>query len=74
MANPEHLKILKRGVEVWNKWREDNPKIVPDLSEGRIDNEDLSSRISLKIKSTGIGFDYARIVVPNFNKVNLSTL
>ena len=24
MANPEHVKILKQGVEVWNKWREDN--------------------------------------------------
>ncbi len=33
MANPEHLKILKQGVEVWNKWREENPDIQPDLSD-----------------------------------------
>ena len=32
MANPEHLKILKQGVEVWNRWREENPGIHPDLS------------------------------------------
>lgn len=32
MANPEHLKILKQGVEVWNKWREENPEVRPDLS------------------------------------------
>jgi uncharacterized protein YjbI with pentapeptide repeats len=32
MANPEHLKILKQGVEVWNKWRIENPKVRPDLS------------------------------------------
>ena len=32
MANPEHLKILKQGVEVWNEWRKKNPDIVPDLS------------------------------------------
>ena len=32
MANAEHMKILKEGVETWNKWREKNPGIVPDLS------------------------------------------
>jgi uncharacterized protein YjbI with pentapeptide repeats len=32
MANPEHLKILKRGVEQWNRWRKENPDITPDLS------------------------------------------
>jgi len=33
MANEEHLKILKQGVEAWNKWREENPDIEPDLFE-----------------------------------------
>lgn len=32
MANPEHLAILKQGVEVWNKWFEKNRNIQPDLS------------------------------------------
>ena len=31
MANPEHLKILKQGVDAWNKWRAENPGIIPDL-------------------------------------------
>jgi len=31
MANPEHLKILKEGVEAWNEWRKNNPDIVPNL-------------------------------------------
>jgi len=32
MANPEHLAILKQGVEQWNKWRRANSGIQPDLS------------------------------------------
>lgn len=32
MANPEHVSILESGVASWNKWREDNPHIEPDLS------------------------------------------
>ena len=32
MANQDQVKILKQGVEVWNKWRQDNPKEKIDLS------------------------------------------
>ena len=28
MANPEHLEILKHGVEQWNKWREEHSRVV----------------------------------------------
>src|SRR5215510_2247108 len=31
MANPEHLQILKQGVEVWNQWRDQHTGIAPDL-------------------------------------------
>ena len=36
MANPEHLKILKQGVKVWNKWCEENPDIEPDLRRAEL--------------------------------------
>lgn len=32
MANPEHLKILKRGVDAWNKWRHEHEEVIPELS------------------------------------------
>ena len=32
MANKEHIQIFKKGEKVWNKWRMDNPQIIPDLS------------------------------------------
>ncbi len=42
LANPEHLKILKQGVEAWNKWRKENPDIRPDLSNTDLTKADLS--------------------------------
>jgi hypothetical protein len=41
MANEEHLKILKQGVEVWNQWREENTAIRPDLSRADLSEADL---------------------------------
>ena len=32
MANPEHTKILGQGVDIWNRWRAENPGLRPDLS------------------------------------------
>lgn len=42
MADPEHLKILKQGVKVWNRWREENPKVEPDLSYVKLTKADLT--------------------------------
>jgi uncharacterized protein YjbI with pentapeptide repeats len=48
MANYNHIKILKQGVTVWNKWRQEHPEITPDLSRtnlrsaGCLDMADLS--------------------------------
>ncbi len=33
MANPEHLKILLHGVQHWNRWREEQADVQPDLME-----------------------------------------
>jgi uncharacterized protein YjbI with pentapeptide repeats len=31
MANPEHLQLLKQGVEAWNQWRDQHRDIKPNL-------------------------------------------
>ncbi len=41
MASPEHLKILKQGMAVWNEWREDNPEARPNLRKANLDGENL---------------------------------
>jgi hypothetical protein len=42
MANYEHLKILKQGVRVWNKWRQEHPEVRPALREANLGGADLS--------------------------------
>ncbi|HEX9989205.1 MAG TPA: toll/interleukin-1 receptor domain-containing protein [Chloroflexia bacterium] len=41
MANPEHLKILKQGIRVWNKWRKEHPDVYPDLSKADLNGANL---------------------------------
>ena len=41
MANKKHVKILKHGIKTWNKWREENRKIKPDLSQANLKESDL---------------------------------
>lgn len=41
MANPDHFDIIKQGWKVWNKWREENPEIRPDLSGGGLSSKNL---------------------------------
>jgi len=43
MANPEHLQILKQGVEAWNAWRKQNEDIRPDLTSTDLSGTDLTS-------------------------------
>ncbi len=62
MANKKHVKILKQGVEVWNKWREENPEIKPDLS-GQILRE-----TNLK----GADLSKANLLVVDFSLSDLS--
>lgn len=56
MANEEHLKILKKGVKVWNRWREDKPEIAPNLSSTRLRDLNLkgANLISSNFTDTAI--------------------
>jgi uncharacterized protein YjbI with pentapeptide repeats len=42
MANSEHLDQLHQGVESWNKWRQENPDIKPDLRRVNLQRANLS--------------------------------
>jgi hypothetical protein len=50
MANPEHLEILKQGVDVWNAWRQDQRKIVPDLRGAELRGAQLTHANLIRTK------------------------
>jgi hypothetical protein len=41
MANDEHVALLKKGAEVWNEWRSENPDMRPDLREANLSKVDI---------------------------------
>lgn len=53
MANSEHLKILKQGVEVWNKWREEHAEIAIDLKNADLERAYLTEANFRKADLTG---------------------
>ena len=57
MANQEQLSILKQGVEVWNKWREENGDVYIDLREANLSETHLHG---------------ADLIRAHFNAANLS--
>jgi hypothetical protein len=61
MANPEHLEILKQGVEVWNRWREENFDIWPDLRGANLRETNL----------TGANLSGANLREANLSRANL---
>lgn len=68
MANPEHLKILEKGVDVWNEWREnDGVGIIPDLN-----GADLYKAGFSKAKLNGADLGSVGLSQSDLNRTNLS--
>lgn len=65
MADPEHIDILMEGVDVWNKWREDNLTIGADFSDA-----DLSG-VDLAYMDAGSGYKELRDYLYEFHRENI---
>ncbi|MBL1138351.1 MAG: toll/interleukin-1 receptor domain-containing protein [Chloroflexi bacterium] len=66
MANEEHLEILRQGVEVWNRWREENPNIQPDLIGAELPKANLS-----EMNLANVDFIRANLFNANLSHTNL---
>lgn len=72
MANEKHLVILKQGVEVWNKWRKDNKKIIPVLSEVNLSKENFCRADLNWANLRGTNLSGANLSGANLSRANLS--
>jgi uncharacterized protein YjbI with pentapeptide repeats len=61
MANCKHVCLLKKGVDVWNKWRREKPDELPDLIRADLTGVNL----------TGANLERARLVEANLIGANL---
>ena len=67
MAGRKQLEILKQGVEVWNKWRQDNPNLEINLR-----NADLSRLNLAFVNLSDADLTKANLTETNLSEANLS--
>ena len=72
MALEEHLKILRRGVAVWNDWREKNPEMIPDLSEAHLSEANLCQANLCRANLLEADLSGADLKLANLLEANLS--
>ncbi|HEU0143147.1 MAG TPA: toll/interleukin-1 receptor domain-containing protein [Nitrososphaera sp.] len=66
MANPQHLKILKQGVEAWDAWRRKHTNIVPALVGAMLDAANL-----IRIDFSGADLRGASLIGANLRAASL---
>ena len=76
--NHEHYKLLtEQGVTAWNRWRRENPKVVPNLSDANLTEVDLTeanltNAILIQTNLTGAKLNGANLFVTNLTGVDLT--
>lgn len=48
MADSGHVSKVKEGAAAWNRWREDDPDVIPDLGWANINGLDLDGAVFVK--------------------------
>ena len=72
MANEEQLSILKKGVEAWNKWREQNISTKVDLSGAVLSGSNLAGVDLRDARLTRVDFRDANLQKARLTLANLS--
>jgi|GEM_PF-3042508 len=61
MANIEHFSLLAKGISVWNEWRNNNPEIIPDLSDANLQGMYLECVNFEKVNLTGANLSQCKL-------------
>ena len=72
MANEEHLKILRRGVQEWNDWRREHPDVLPDLCHANLIGANLSNAILAQAHVISATLTDATLVGAQLSGTNLT--
>ncbi|MFN2453255.1 MAG: pentapeptide repeat-containing protein [Pyrinomonadaceae bacterium] len=72
MANSQHLDILMQGVDVWNKWREENHRLRPDLSGASLGGAYLRRAYLRNVNLSGADLHTANLQKATLSKSDLS--
>ena len=67
MPNEDHLYILRQGVDAWNKWRDENLEIHPDLIRANLSEANLS-----EANLSGTKLNVADLNEADLNEADLS--
>jgi len=72
MANPEHVEILKQGVNTWNHWRRVSPDIIPDLTNAALSDLELICADLVNANLSGASLGRAWLISAKLRNANLS--
>ena len=72
MANPEHLQLLKQGVEAWNQWRDQRRDIKPNLRGANLIEVDFPRTNLLGADLTGAVLIGATLVGATLTRADLT--
>ncbi|MCH9648855.1 MAG: pentapeptide repeat-containing protein [Deltaproteobacteria bacterium] len=73
MVDEDHVMILRCGERIWNRWREENVEIKPDLSYSYLGNNDLRGADLTEVNLSNSTLFYADLREVNFSNANLSS-
>jgi uncharacterized protein YjbI with pentapeptide repeats len=71
VANPEHLDILRQGVDIWNEWRKNELKVRPDLGGADLRKANLNLTDLHGAMLGGADLYEASLIGANLRKANL---